>query len=64
MKTRGIAKTGRSQYERTNPDYVDETVSRLARDYNECPKEWRKTFIEGLRLEDRRALIEMGVLAK
>jgi hypothetical protein len=64
MKISRVVKLGRSQYERTNPNYVDETVSRLARDYAKCPQEWRKTFIEGLRIEDRRALIEMGVLAK
>lgn len=45
-------------YERTDPDYNDKRIAQLAKDYKECPKKWRDTFIAGLPRADINALRE------
>jgi hypothetical protein len=51
-----VGQTG--QYERTDPDYNDKRLAQLAKDYKECPKEWRDTFLAGLPAADIKALRE------
>lgn len=53
-----------SKYEQTDPDYVEKRVGKLADEYRNCPKEWKQTFIEGLTKEDKKELIERGVIPK
>lgn len=45
-------------YERTDPDYQDKLISKLVKDYHECPKEWRAVFLEGLPTKERDLLKE------
>ena len=51
-----VGQTG--SYERTDPDYDEKRLARLANDYKECPKEWRSAFIDGLPNSDIKALRE------
>jgi len=43
-------------YEATDPDYVDKQAAKLAKDYMDCPLEWRRTFMSGLPKWQVRAL--------
>lgn len=51
-----------SQYERTDPDYVDKQLHRIVSDYLSCPKEWRSTFLHGLSKIEIDHLKKRGVL--
>ena len=55
-----VGQTG--SYERTDPDYNDKRLAKLAQDYRSCPAQWQVTFIDGLTNADVRALQERGVL--
>lgn len=48
--------------EKTDSEYVQKTLSKLAEDYRNCPKEWRDVFLTGLQSYQIKALEEMGVL--
>jgi hypothetical protein len=51
-----VGQTG--QYERTDPDYNDKRIAKLAKDYTDCPKEWRETFLAGLSTSDIKSILE------
>jgi hypothetical protein len=46
----------RGSTERTNPDYVEDTVSRMVRQILRLPFDQQKTFFSGLPLADRKAV--------
>ena len=56
--TNRVIRLGHSgSYERTNPDYIDDKIARLTQDYEDCPKEWRKTFLAGLQKKDAEEIL-------
>ena len=55
--TGGIPRHGeKGVYERTNPDYVDERIARMAQDYLSLDGHWRGVFLAGLTKVDREAV--------
>ncbi len=49
-------------YEKTNPDYNDEKIARIARDFRACPKEWQGVFLAGLSRQEIKELEERGII--
>lgn len=61
-KATGWSRVGTgATFERTNPDYVEEHIARLARQYYECPRAWRREFLAGLDYRDRWELKKRGI---
>ena len=48
--------------ERTDPDYYEKKLARIALDLKECPKEWLNTFISGIDPRDWKELKERNLI--
>ena len=45
--------------ERTDPDYADKYVARMAKEYKELAPMWRRTFLDGIPSPYRKDVEEM-----
>jgi hypothetical protein len=57
----GIKKTviDRVMVERTDPDYADKYVARMAKEYKALAPMWRRTFLDGIPSPYRKDVEEM-----
>jgi hypothetical protein len=51
-------------HERTDPDYYEKKLAKMAIDYRDCPDEWKGVFIAGIDTKDLKELQDRGFLPK